>query len=931
MEPGAVIEIINFLGPPICKYWNYHRNLKIFLDTLRSKKEDLNCRKEDVELRLSAECHSGKAPKKEVEKWLKKAEKVSNEAQSLEDKASKCRYVSRACLGKLIDEKIKELIEVYDQGSFPTSLVIDPPSNVGQLIPTQELVGEATVKEKVWGHLMGGTVCKIGVCGMGGIGKTTIMKHVHNELLKETKFDTVIWVTVSQEFDVEKIQRSIASALNKPLPAEDKTKRTAELSEMLKERKRYVLILDDAWKRFFLDDVGIPEPTVDNGCKLVLTTRSKEVARSMGCEVIPVDLLSEDEALRLFSKHVGDYLLRIPTIEPILKQVVEQCAGLPLAIVTVASSMKSEDDVDLWKNALNELKENSTSVEGMADEVIPRLKFSYDRLMDPKIKRCFLCCALYPEDFDIPKEELIEYWIVEGLIDEMETRQATHYKGLAILHKLENNCLLESAAEGKCVKMHDLVRDMALHITAVSPRYLVKAGKIRPLLLEEEWKDDVEKVSLMRCRMTEIPSNFPFSNCRTLSTLLLQDNDISEIPESFFEHMIGLKILDLSENNYLLRLPDSISGLINLTALMVHGCSLLRHVPSLAKLSALKKLDLGRTGIDVVPRGLEMLAHLTYLDLNSYGLQQIPDGMLSNLSRIQHLRLEAIAFENVEDILRLTKLEIFRVRFDNLQDYQWYLSLQSRRRFSKYYFTVGKNYYSYTPGEWDKFVSLVEECMICWCKQMEFVFCLSCYGILETLEVLSLLGLVDLKAIFQIAEDEVNASSLRTQTPSPPNIVFRLKSLFMYRCDKIRKLFSPELLPSLQNLEEITVNNCGGLEEIIAASDDDEEGENNEAAGNNSIKSLALPKLRVLFLNLLPNLMSICSCRSTLVCNSLETITVLRCPEIKRLPVLLPHLLNGQPLNPRSLEIDIGKDRWDALEWDDPNTKSLLAPFCRYW
>ncbi|KAK9209315.1 hypothetical protein WN944_001681 [Citrus x changshan-huyou] len=686
---------------------------------------------------------------------------------------------------------------------------------------------------------------------MGGIGKTTVMKHVHNELLKETKFDTAIWVTVSQEFDVEKIQKSIASALNKSISAEGIAMRAAELSKMLKERKRYVLILDDVWEIFSLDEVGIPEPTVENGCKLVLTTRSKKVAE-------------------------------------------------------LASSMRDVKDVDLWKNALNELKENSTSVEGMADEVIPRLKFSYDRLMDPKIKRCFLYCALYPEDFDIPKEELTEYWIVKGLIDEMETRQAMHDKGIDIL---------------------------------------VKAGKIRPLLLEEEWKDDVEKVSLMRCRMTEIPFNAAFSNCRTLSTLLLQDNDIREIPESFFEHMIGLKILDLSKNVNLRRLPNSISGLINLTALMVHRCSDMQHVPCLAKLGALEKLDLGGTKIDVVPQGLEMLTHLTYLDLNSYRLRKIPGGMLSNPSRIQHLRLDYIALENAEDILRLTNLEIFGVRFDNLQDYhqKWngYVSFQGLRICENsvvlphdiqelhFYACGGMRSLRDVPSLKD--TTDLRECVIYRCEQMEFVFCLSsCYGILETLEYLGLERLDNLKAIFQIAKDEVNASSLRTKTPSPPNIVLRLKSLNMSHCGKLQKLFPPELLPWLQNLEEIKVGDCGGLEEIIAKSDDDEEGENNEAAGNNSTKSLALPKLRFLGLKRLPNLMSICSRRSTIVCNSLETIYLIGCPKIKRMPVLLPHLVNGQPLDPRSLRIYINKDRWDALEWDDRNSKSLLTPFCIY-
>ena len=64
-----------------------------------------------------------------------------------------------ACRGKLIDKKIKELIEIYDQDNFATSLAIDLSSNVGsnvgQLILTQELVDEATIKEKVSRHWTG--------------------------------------------------------------------------------------------------------------------------------------------------------------------------------------------------------------------------------------------------------------------------------------------------------------------------------------------------------------------------------------------------------------------------------------------------------------------------------------------------------------------------------------------------------------------------------------------------------------------------------------------------------------------------------------------------------------------------------------------------------------------------------------------------------
>ena len=63
--------------------------------------------------------------------------------------------------------------------------------------------------------------------------------------------------------------------------------------------KKFVLILDDVWKRFSLLDVGIPEPT-RNGSKLVLTSRSIGVCMSMDFKVVKMQPLSKDESLNLF-------------------------------------------------------------------------------------------------------------------------------------------------------------------------------------------------------------------------------------------------------------------------------------------------------------------------------------------------------------------------------------------------------------------------------------------------------------------------------------------------------------------------------------------------------------------------------------------------------------------------------------------------------
>ncbi|XP_016737943.2 probable disease resistance protein At5g43730 [Gossypium hirsutum] len=292
-------------------------------------------------------------------------------------------------------------------------------------------------------------VSKIGVWGMGGVGKTTIMKHIHNDLLKQQRFERVIWVTISKEFNVMKVQDNIASALESKEyldKEEDKLRRAAILSEMLKNSGKHVLILDDVWDNVSLEEVGIPEPSGSNGCKLVLTTRSEHVCKYMGCKVIKVKPLSEEEALVLFLNKVGPNIVQSPTIMPTLKLVVNECAGLPLTIVVVAGTMKGEDNPLIWKNSLGELKERIGKVEGVEAEVIERLKFSFDHLKDEKLKYCFLHCALYPEDFEIEKDELIECWIYEGFIDDMGTRQEMNDKGQVFLKKLEDNCLLENVS-----------------------------------------------------------------------------------------------------------------------------------------------------------------------------------------------------------------------------------------------------------------------------------------------------------------------------------------------------------------------------------------------------------------------------------------------------------------------------------------------------
>jgi disease resistance protein RPS2 len=92
---------------------------------------------------------------------------------------------------------------------------------------------------------------------------------------------------------------------------------------------------------------------------------------------------------------------------------------------------------------------------------------------------------------------------------------------------------------------------------------------------------------------------------------------------------------------------------------------------------------------------------------------------------------------------------------------------------------------------------------------------------------------------------------------------------------------------------------------------------------------ITLPRLKILSLQFLPELKSICSSSKVISCDSLEEIFIWACPKLKRLPLSLP-LLDGQLSPPPSLKrIEAEEEWWESLEWDCQDTKNVLQPFFR--
>ncbi|GMN75648.1 hypothetical protein TIFTF001_056256, partial [Ficus carica] len=300
---------------------------------------ELNSRKSDIQSRLETEIVQGETKsKEEVELWKDKVEKIRAEIETIKRDVETVKCFSRAGIGKNVVQKIEEVDKLYRTGEFTNGLILQLPRQTGEMQPTTTLGGETTFRrkmEEVWALLMGDEVRKIGVYGMGGVGKTTLMTHINNRLLQSReKFDSVIWVTASKASSIIKLQDAVASEIKFPdiSESDDETVRARKLYAELRKNKSYVLIIDDLWVAYRLHKVGIPEPSAENGSKLVLTTRLLNVCHEMSCKAIPMERLSETESLNLFLDTVGREVLSNPIMEEIVNLVVKECACLPLAI-----------------------------------------------------------------------------------------------------------------------------------------------------------------------------------------------------------------------------------------------------------------------------------------------------------------------------------------------------------------------------------------------------------------------------------------------------------------------------------------------------------------------------------------------------------------------------------------------------------------------
>nr|UBY07296.1 NBS-LRR disease resistance protein [Dasypyrum villosum] len=497
------------------------------------------------------------------------------------------------------------------------------------------------------------------IVGMGGLGKTTLAQVVYNEPEIQKHFDLLLWVCVSDSFDVDSLASNIVEA--SPGKKDDGTKAAATKEKPLDKLqnlvsgKRYLLVLDDVWTREFHKWEQLKARLQHGGVgSAVLTTRDEGVAEIMrtveaynltALEDRYIKEIIETRAFSCFQKEEE----RPTMLVNMVGQIVERCSGSPLAATALGSVLCTKTSEEEWKAVLSRsiicTEENG---------ILPILKLSYNYL-PPRMKQCFAFCAIFPKDHKIDVDKLIQLWIAHGFIQEKQVCLETI--GKQIFNELASRSFFQDVKQvqataveieynGSCYsrntcQIHDLMHDVALSVMekecamGIDEPSKIESAATTEEPSQSEWLPNTARHLFLSCKEPARKLNSSLEKSSpTIQTLLcdgymesllqhsskyssLQALQLCSQRRAFQlkpKHLHHLRYLDLSRS-HIKALPEDTSILYNLQTLNLSGCEFLCRFPRQMKyMTALRHLYThGCPRLESMPRDLRKLTSLQTL------------------------------------------------------------------------------------------------------------------------------------------------------------------------------------------------------------------------------------------------------------------------------------------------------------------------------
>ncbi|GLT82921.1 hypothetical protein SLE2022_012450 [Rubroshorea leprosula] len=488
-------------------------------------------------------------------------------------------------------------------------------------------------------------LCVVSIVGIAGLGKTTLARLVRNNDQIQRHFSNIMWICVSDKFDVMRILVQMLESLSKG-HCENITSRDVivqKIEEML-EDKNYLLILDDVWneERPKWEDLrhcllGISKK---NGSRVLVTSRIQNVASVMG--VLPEHVhclkqLKDDDCWSVIRHRVFGNSPIPSELETIGRENAKKCKGVPLVASVIGGVLCNNHNKNDWREVWGLIEE--------ADGVLPVLQLSFSRLPKTALKQCFAFCSIFPKDFVMEKEMLIQLWMAHGFLS-CERQMEMEATGDKYFNDLLSYSLFQDAEKDSCgrvitSKMHDLIHDLAQSVS--EPQTLILGNGSRSnitadirhlnLISDEgmaavEIPDATQKLHTLFSK-TDVFHNMP-ANFKKVRVLSFHGANIDKLPAALLRKLKHLRYLDVSETK-IKKLPELITKLYQLQTLRFMNCYCIR-----------RPLE-----------GIENLVNLRHLYFNS---EKLMPARVGSLTCLQTLKLFVVSQQKGHQIDELGSL-----------------------------------------------------------------------------------------------------------------------------------------------------------------------------------------------------------------------------------------------------------------------------------